>query len=132
MDGSRNRRAGDRDALPLTARERRALFRNRRVVALGQLLDEAVRVPAPRRRFDRDLVDAGEAEANVLADRRGEQHRLLRDDADLLPQRAQVAASRSMPSMSTRPSLGSIRRGTSDTSVVLPQPFGPTRATISP
>ena len=45
-------RAGDREALALAARERRAALADERVVAVGQALDEVVRVGRPGRRLD--------------------------------------------------------------------------------
>ena len=73
------------------------------------------------------------AEGDVLRDRRREQERLLRRVADERAQRA--AAGRvvtSTPPTKIVPGGTSVRRGIASTSVVLPEPVGPTIASVSP
>jgi hypothetical protein len=52
MRGSARKRARDRDALALAARERQAALADARVVAVGQALDELVRLRAARGLLD--------------------------------------------------------------------------------
>ena len=98
-------RAGDREPLALAARERDAALADHGVVALGQRLDELVRLGGSRR-LARLLV----------ASRRGRRRRCSRGrvaenrngsceiDADRAPQRRAACSSRtSTPSTSTRP-----------------------------
>ena len=78
-------RAGDPDALPLAAGEAHALGAEFGVVALGEGLDELVR----RGRLGGldDVVWGGvRAVGDVLADRAGEEDRVLQDDRDLVAQ----------------------------------------------
>ena len=82
-------RAGDGDALLLSAGEGDAAFAHPRVVALRQSLDEAAYLGRLRGRLDLFRRGVRTAEGDVLADGGGEQHRVLQDDADLRAQRRQ-------------------------------------------
>ena len=76
-------RAGDRDPLPLAARERLAALADQRVVAVRQPEDELVRVRGARRGDDLRARRVGPAVGDVLGDRAEEQERLLQHDADV-------------------------------------------------
>src|SRR5579883_189050 len=79
-------RAGDRNALTLSAGEAAAALADDRVVALRQFEDELMRA-GELRRGDHTLDrHAGIGKRDVLPDRAVEQHVLLEDDADLTPQ----------------------------------------------
>ena len=69
--------------MPLTAGEASSPFADRGLVALRKGHDEVVDLRGSGRGLDLAIGRAGPGEANVLADRRVEQHRLLRDDPDL-------------------------------------------------
>ena len=87
------------------------------------------------RRGRRDHLVLGRVEPavqDVLADRAAEQRRLLRHEPDLAAQAAAVTSRMSMPSTRIVPDVTSHRRGIRPTSVVLPDPDGPTRARVSP
>src|SRR5436309_2412080 len=83
-------RAGAGDALPLAARERQSALADLRRVAVGQPRDEVVDARAPRRGLDLVVARIGPRVRDVLADRRGEEEGLIRDEPDLAPQRGQV------------------------------------------
>src|SRR3989441_3198604 len=83
--GVRDDRAGDRDALALAAREANSPIADHRVVPIGQRHDEVVRVRDLRGVEDVCLRDLVPAVCDVLADRRVEQERLLRNDAEQPP-----------------------------------------------
>ncbi len=78
--------AGDREPLALAAGERDAALADHRVVSVGQLLDELVRLGEPRGRDQLLLGRLGAAEREVLAHGRREEERVLGDHADLAPQ----------------------------------------------
>ena len=85
-----------------------------------------------------ELVDADRL-AHDLAHRHARVQarvRVLEDDLHPAAQRPQLAlraaASRSLPSKTTRPKVGSSRRSMSRPSVLLPQPLSPTRPIVSP
>ena len=80
--------AGDRESLPLTARERDPALADDRVVAVRQRLDELVRLRQLGRVHDLVIGRAGPAEGDVLADARREEERILGDHADLAAERA--------------------------------------------
>ena len=82
-------RARDRDALALPAGERDPALADHRVVALGQPLDELVRLREPRGLLDLLVGRLGPAEREVLAHGRREEERILRDRADLAAQRVE-------------------------------------------
>ncbi len=82
-------RTRDRDPLALAARERDAALADDGVVALRQPLDELVRLGEPCDARHVLVGELGQSEGDVLAHGRGEEERLLRDDADLAAQRAQ-------------------------------------------
>ena len=83
-------RARDREALALAARERDPALADHRVVALRQPLDELVRLrrAAPRARPPRGQRRRA-PKAMLSRTRRREEERILRDDADLAPQRGE-------------------------------------------
>jgi len=75
----RDDRARERDPLLLPARELRAALADRGVVAIGEARDEVVRERVLRGGFDLGLRRHGHrAVRDVVADRSGEQDRLLR------------------------------------------------------
>ena len=74
-------RPGDRDALLLAAREAIAALADDGVVALGQRGDHVVDPRRLRGRLELVVRSVGLGEAQVLAHRRMEEIRLLRDDA---------------------------------------------------
>ena len=80
-------RARDREPLALTAGERDAALADHGLVAVRQGLDELVRLGRARRLLDLLVGRVGRAEGDVLADGRGEEERILRDHADLSPER---------------------------------------------
>src|SRR5215207_1358747 len=77
-----DQRARDRDPLSLTAGERDPALPDHRVVALRQFGDELVRLREPRGAFDLLVGRAWPGERDVLAHGRGEEERVLQDDAD--------------------------------------------------
>ena len=79
---------GDREPLALAAGERDPALADHRVVAVGELLDEVMRLRCARGGLDELLRHVGHAEGDVVADARREEERILRDDADLAAQRA--------------------------------------------
>ena len=90
-------RAGERDELPLTRRERHAAFVHRRVEPLGEPVDEVGQPDAMDRLPDLVVGGVRLRELDVVADVPGEEERLLRNDAQLPAQRfdrdvAQVVA----------------------------------------
>ena len=90
-------RARERDELPLAERELEAALADLGVVAVRQLGDEAVGADSRRGGLDLGPGGARTAERDVVRDRAGEEEALLRDDAELSPQRrlrhvAQVGA----------------------------------------
>jgi hypothetical protein len=78
--------AGDGDALFFTAGEFEAAFADAGVVAVGQAEDEIVDLGQAGGVFDLVLGGAGAAVGDVVADGVIEQHGVLRDDADCVPQ----------------------------------------------
>ena len=79
-------RAGDREALALAAGEHHAALADLGVVALRQPGDELVRRGGAGRRLDLGVAGLRPAEADVLARRGGEDHRLLRHQRDCAAQ----------------------------------------------
>ena len=73
-------------ALALPAGERDAALADHGVVAVGQLLDELVRLREPRGADDVLVGRVGRAERDVLPHRRREEERVLGDDPDRAPQ----------------------------------------------
>src|SRR5207247_3624729 len=65
----------DRDALSLAAGERDSALPDHRVVALGEPLDELVRLRGPRGRLDLGVREVAAAERDVVADRAGARDR---------------------------------------------------------
>ena len=80
-------RARNRQALALPARQLLAALADAGLVLLRQRHDEIVRVRGARRRLDVVARRAGRSVRDVAGNRLVEQHRLLRHDADLRPQR---------------------------------------------
>ena len=70
-------RAGDRDSLTLSARERDAALADDGLVAVRQLEDELVCLRRLRGRLDGLVRRVGHPERDVVADRRGEEERIL-------------------------------------------------------
>ena len=104
-----------------------------RVVAVGQVADERVRLSRPRRRLDLLAGRVGPSVGDVLVHRRREQERIVVDDsrsrgAGSRGRRSGRRRRRSIP----RPSVTSYSRGSSETSAVLPEPIAPTSATVCP
>ena len=73
-------RACDRNALPLTARERDPALADERVVAVRQPLDELVCLRCARSPFHVGERGVREPEGDVLPHRRRKEERILRDD----------------------------------------------------
>ena len=90
--GSISERTRDRDPLALAAGERDPALADHGLVALRQLGDELVRLRSARGRLDRLDRRVREAEGDVVAHGGREEERVLRDDADLAPQRAPADA----------------------------------------
>ena len=128
-----DQRPGDRDPLALAAGERQPALADDRVVAVGQAGDEVVGLGAARRELDllpgrvrasrrrcsrrpRPRTGSGSSATKAIW-RRSERH----------VDRAHVGAVDG-----TSPSLGSYRRASSATRLVLPDPVGPTSATVRP
>ena len=70
-------RAGDRDPLPLPARERDPALADDGVVAVRELEDELVRLRGLGGGLDRSMRRVGHPERDVVADRGGEEERIL-------------------------------------------------------
>ena len=79
--------AGNRDTLPLSAREGHAALSHDGVITFGHLLDELVRVRQFSRVQDFVAAGAGLAVCDVVPDGPVEQDGFLQDEADLLAQR---------------------------------------------
>src|SRR5207245_1034093 len=79
--------AGNRDALALAARQAQATLTDDGLVAVRHLRDEIVGKSGAGRRLDGFLRDMRLTISDVVAHRVVEQHRFLRDDADLRAQR---------------------------------------------
>ena len=79
-------RARYRNALPLSARDADAALADLRIIAVLQLHDEVVRVCRTCRLLDLRIRRIEPPIADILADGRGEQHRLLRYKPDLSAQ----------------------------------------------
>ena len=75
-------RAGDRDPLPLAAREREAALAEHRLVAVGQVVHERGRAGQLGGAADVLVVRVRPPEADVLAHALAEQERLLEDERD--------------------------------------------------
>ena len=89
--------ARQRDQLALARRQRHAALVDRRVDAVGQVLDELVEPDAAHGLHHLVVGGVGPGEGDVVAHGAREQERLLRHDAELAPQRldgdvAQVVA----------------------------------------
>ena len=72
------------------------------------------------------------AKRDVLADGRAEEKRLLRYEPDQPPQFRRIRLAQIHAIEKHRASAGSISRGTSEASVLLPDPVWPTTATVAP
>ena len=82
-------RPRDRDPLALPARERDPALADHRVVPVGQPVDELLRLRELGRALDLLVRRVDDAEGDVLAHGRREEERILRDDADRAPERAE-------------------------------------------
>ncbi len=74
--------AGNGDALALAARQRHPTFADRGIELLRQQADELQRMRELGRALDLGIACAGPAETNVVADRGGKDHRVLRHQRD--------------------------------------------------
>src|SRR4051795_2561562 len=83
----REQRPRERDQLTLAERQPGTAFAELRLVAILEALDELVGADGARSGLDVLSRRAGAAERDVLDDRSGEEESLLRDDAELPPQR---------------------------------------------
>ncbi len=88
---------GDRDPLPLPARQREPVLADHGVVPVGQVVDEVVRAGQPRRAAHPLQRRLGIGERDVVAHGVGEEERVLEHDADRAaevaePERAHVDA----------------------------------------
>ena len=88
--GVDEQRTRDRDALLLPARELHAALADHRVVAFRETADEVVSVGGRRGGGDGLVALDLAAVGDVGADRRGEEHGLLRDEGDLPPPPARI------------------------------------------
>ena len=86
MRGSVSERPCDREALALPARERDAALAELGLVAVGEALDELVRLRQPGGALDLLEARLGASEGDVLAHAGREEERILRDHADLRPE----------------------------------------------
>ena len=84
--GIGEQRPRERDALPLTTRQRQALFADHGVVAVRQAHDEVVGLRGAGRRLHVCRGRVVAAERNVRRDRVGEQERVLEHHADVAAQ----------------------------------------------
>jgi len=82
-------RAGQRDPLPLAARQGQSLLTDDGGVAVGQGPDEGVRLRHPRGRLHLRVGRVRDAVGDVVPHAGREQERLLRHHPDLCPQRRQ-------------------------------------------
>ena len=89
MRGIDHDRAGDRDPLALSPGERDPALADHRVVAVRQRGDELMCLGEQRGPLDLCIGRVDATERDVLAHGRGEEERILGDDADLPPQRRQ-------------------------------------------
>ena len=85
-----DQRAGDGEALLLTARKVGRAFLDVGLVAVRHALDEFLGAGQPRRAHRILEREAGPAGQDVVADRAAEQEVVLQHDAEALPQVAQV------------------------------------------
>ena len=83
------RGAGERDALPLAARQREPPLADHGVVAVRELEDELVGLRHARRGLDLGIARARTGEGDVLPDGRREEEALLEHDVDRAAQRRQ-------------------------------------------
>ena len=95
--------AGDRQALALAARQRHAVFADRRLVAVRLLADEVVGLGDPCGLLDLGVGRVGAAVADVVADRAFEQIGLLRDIGDRPRSDCLVTSAMSWPSIAMWP-----------------------------
>ena len=82
--------AGNADALALPAGKRQAALADRRVVAVGHLRDEVVRVGHLRRFDDLRRRRFRPSIGDVVADRAGEEDGILQDEANLRTQQVKL------------------------------------------
>ena len=129
--GPAEQRAGDREALPLAAGHLHAALADHGVETLVGAGEQAVAAPAsarpgiPRRWRRAD-------EEQVLADRAGEELRVLGDEADALAEAVEIDVSLVMSVVEDAAGLRLVRPTSSFTRVVFPAPDGPTKAMVSP
>src|SRR5436309_11866311 len=87
-----HRGTSDRDALPLSARERDSPLAQYRVIAFRESLDELALVRQPGGSFDFCPRWVGSAVGDILAHTRGKEQAVLEDDANLAAERVQGVA----------------------------------------
>src|SRR3954468_784995 len=122
----------DGDALPLPTRERQPALADDRRVSLGKPLDEGVRLRAPGGGLDVSSNASGLAYAMFSAI--VAENRKLSSATKAICERSDLTstARRAAPSTRTDPRLGSYSRASRATRLVLPEPDGPTSATVRP
>src|SRR5207237_5547018 len=125
-------RPRQRDPLALAAGQSRAPLADRGVVALRQRQDELVDLGVAGGGLHLAVTGRRAAQTDVLADRRVEQEVSWNTEPICASSDACATVRRSTPSMATRPSSGSRKRSITASSVLLPQPLGPTSATEWP
>ena len=128
-----DQRPGDRDALALPAGERQAALADDGLVAVGQRLDEVVRLRPAGGELDLLAGRVRPRVGDVLGDawrRTGSCRRRRRRSGRAARRRRPTAGRRRR--RGSRPSVGSYRRASSATRLVLPEPVGPTSATVLP
>ena len=125
-------RAGDRDPLALAAAEGQAALAHAGVVAVRELGDELRGLRARGGQLDLLARRVRARVGDVARDRVREQERSSSTIAIARRSETTSTSRTSAPSTSTEPERGSYRRGSSCTSVVLPDPVAPTSATVEP
>ena len=135
----RGRESGRRRGAPGRARSAGAgrprapaLPRRRGCPDLREATPPSPQLAPAQRVLDLGVGGPGPREPDVLADRRREQIRVLACDRDRRPTSSWRYSRRSRPARVTRPCSGSRKRRRRLTTVVLPEPLGPTSATFRP
>ena len=132
MSGLGDERPSDGEALTLAARQVAAALRDRAVEAVRERLHETRRLGDLERIPELSVGGVGPGESQVRRNGAGEEERALRHVSDRTPQHLGASSRTSTPPTSTSPSVASMRRATSATSVLLPAPVEPMIANVSP
>ena len=103
------KRARDREPLPLSARQLDAAVADGRVVRAGQAVDELISRRPLGRRPDGVIVRQRRAVADVVADAAREQRRLLHDRGDLRAQPSRIERPDVVPSCKYPPLVGIVK-----------------------